>query len=127
MALDAKHRSSIYDKLVPLLGEDNANALMSQYLESNEVVTKDHLQAELALVRSELREEISTFRGEVREEFAAVRGEVREEFAAVRGELRSEIAGIRVEIADGFRRQQAWLVATIAAATAVLGTLTSVF
>ncbi len=94
MALDAKHRSSIYDKLVPLLGEDNANALMSQYLESNEVVTKDHLRAELGLVRSELRE---------------------------------EIAGLRIEIADGFRRQQAWLVATIAAATAVLGTLTSVF
>ena len=112
MALDAKHRSSIYDKLVPLLGEDDANALMSQYLESDEVVTKDHLRAELALIR---------------EEFAGFRGEVRQEFAAVRGELRSEAASLRVEIADGFRRQQAWLVATIAAATAVLGALTSVF
>lgn len=111
MALDAKHRSSIYDKLVPLLGEDDANALMSQYLEAKEVVTKDHLRAELALVREEL---------------TVFRGEVCEEFAAIRGEFRGEIAGLRVEIAEGFRRQQAWLVATIAAATAVLGTLTSI-
>lgn len=83
MALDAKHRSSIYGKLLPVLGEEDANALMSQYLEADEVVTKDFLRAELA--------------------------------------------EMRVEIAEGFRRQQAWLVATIAAATAVLGTLTSIF
>ena len=31
MALDARHRSSLYTKLVPLLGEDDANALMSEF------------------------------------------------------------------------------------------------
>ena len=50
MTLDARHRSSIYTKLVPLLGEDDANALMSEFpsTESDELVTKQFLRAELA-------------------------------------------------------------------------------
>jgi hypothetical protein len=50
MALDAKHRSSIYQKLVPLLGADDANALMSEFpaSEADELVTKQFLRAELA-------------------------------------------------------------------------------
>ena len=58
MALDARHRSSIYTKLVPLIGEDDANALMSEYpsVEADELVTKHFLRAELAVVRTELAE-----------------------------------------------------------------------
>ena len=50
MALDARRRSSIYGKLVPLLGEDDANALMSEFpaIEAEELVTKQFLRAELA-------------------------------------------------------------------------------
>ncbi len=50
MALDARHRTSIYQKLVPILGDDDTNALMTQYpsIEADELVTKQFLRAELA-------------------------------------------------------------------------------
>jgi hypothetical protein len=50
MALDARSRSEIYQKLVPVLGEQNANALMSEFpsVEADELVTKQFLRAELA-------------------------------------------------------------------------------
>jgi hypothetical protein len=56
MALDARHRSSIYLKFVPLIGEDDANALMSEFpaSEAEELVTKQFLRAELALIRTEM-------------------------------------------------------------------------
>lgn len=56
MALDARHRSSLYLKFVPLLGEDDANALMSEFpsSEADELVTKQFLRAELAELRSEV-------------------------------------------------------------------------
>ncbi len=54
MALDAGHRASIYEKLRPVLGDDDANALMSEFpaSEAHELVTKDFLRAELAEVTS---------------------------------------------------------------------------
>lgn len=50
MALDARTRSSIYQKFVPVLGEDDANALMSEFpaSDADELVTKQFLRAELA-------------------------------------------------------------------------------
>ena len=56
MALDARTRSSIYDSLVPVMGEDNANALMSEFpsVEADELVTKQFLRAELAELESRL-------------------------------------------------------------------------
>jgi hypothetical protein len=73
MALDAKHRSSIYQKLVPLLGDEDANALMSEFpaSEADELVTKQFLRAELAELRSELRGEMAELRSEL---FGEVRG-----------------------------------------------------
>lgn len=58
MALDARHRSSIYGKLVPLIGEDDANALMSEFpsVEADELMTRQFLRAELAGLRAELAE-----------------------------------------------------------------------
>ncbi|MGQ0432553.1 MAG: hypothetical protein ACT452_09140 [Microthrixaceae bacterium] len=68
MALDAAHRSSIYQKLVPLLGDDDANALMSEFpaVEADQLVTKDFLRAELAVLRGEL----GGLRGELRGDMA---------------------------------------------------------
>jgi len=65
MALDARHRSSIYRKLVPILGEDDTNALLTQYpsIEADELVTKQLLRGELAELRSEvggLRADLAT-------------------------------------------------------------------
>lgn len=50
MALDARTRSSIYTKLVDVLGDNDANALMSEFpsVEADELVTKQFLRAELA-------------------------------------------------------------------------------
>lgn len=55
MALDAAHRASIYEKLRPVLGDDDANALMSEFpsVEAQELVTKDFLRAELAELRGD--------------------------------------------------------------------------
>lgn len=70
MALDARHRASIYQKLVPLLGDDDTNALMTQYpsIEADELVTKQFLRAELA----ELRGELAGMRGELRGEMGSL-------------------------------------------------------
>jgi hypothetical protein len=56
MALDARHRSSLYLKLVPLLGEEDANALMSEFpsSEADDLVTKQFLRAELAELENRL-------------------------------------------------------------------------
>lgn len=56
MALDAHHRSSIYGKLVPLLGEEDANALMTEFpsLEADDLVTRQFLRAELAELENRL-------------------------------------------------------------------------
>ena len=56
MPLDARTRSSIYDSLMPLIGEINANALMSEFpsIEADELVTKQFLRAELAEMESRL-------------------------------------------------------------------------
>lgn len=60
MTLDARHRSSIDEKFVPLLGEDDANALMTEFpsIEAGELVTKQYLRAELAELRTELAERL---------------------------------------------------------------------
>ena len=71
MALDARHRSSLYGKFVPLLGEDDANALMSEFpaSEADELVTRQFLRAEMAELRTELRTEVAELRTEMVERF----------------------------------------------------------
>ncbi|MEJ5256424.1 MAG: hypothetical protein WHS89_13850 [Acidimicrobiales bacterium] len=60
MTLDARTRSSIYEKLRPLLGDDDANALMSEFptTDTDRPVTEQTLRAELAELRAELRAEM---------------------------------------------------------------------
>ncbi len=109
MVLDARHRSSIYGKFVPLLGEDDANALMTAFpsIEADELVTKQFLRAEMA---------------ELRAEFAELRGE----FA----DLRGEVADQRSEFAERMHQQTVRLAGALGGAitvsTAVLGTLIAV-
>ncbi len=99
MALDARHRSSIYGRPAPVLGEEDANALMTEFpsVEADELVTRQFLRAELA----------------------ELRGELTGEFAGVRG----EIAGVRAEMAELRTDLTLRMIAAIGAATAVLGTL----
>ncbi len=58
MALDAAHRASIYEKLRPILGDHDANVLMSEFpgREADELVTKSFVRAEMSDLRAELAE-----------------------------------------------------------------------
>lgn len=70
MTIDAAHRASIYEKLRPILGDEDANVLMSEFpsVEAHELVTKDFLRAELAL----LHEELALTKGELRGELSSL-------------------------------------------------------
>jgi len=50
MILSTKHRSSIYHSLRPLLGDEEADALLAQFpaAEYDDLVTRQFLRAELA-------------------------------------------------------------------------------
>jgi len=130
MALSEKHRSSIYQGLLQFLGEEEAQALLSQFpaRDLDVPVTKEFVRAEIADVRAEAAE----LRGEMRAEFAVVHGElaaVRGEFAAVRGEfsgVRGEFAAVRGEIAqlegrmnERFREMTMWVAGALIAGLGV--------
>jgi hypothetical protein len=103
MVLDARHRSSTYQKLVPLLGDDDANALMSEFpsYDGDELVTKQFLRAELALTKGDLRKEL----------------------ALTRTELRAEIADLRLDLAAVENRLTIRVGAAIGASTSMLAAL----
>lgn len=84
------HRSSLYLKFVPLLGEDDANALMSEFpsSEADELVTKQFLRAELATLRGELRTEM----GELRTEMAALENRLTLRLGAAMGAATAVLA-----------------------------------
>jgi hypothetical protein len=56
VALDTRTRSSIYRKLTPILGEEDANALMSEFpgSEADQLVTTSFLRAEMAGLRADM-------------------------------------------------------------------------
>ena len=95
MTLDAKHRSSIYQKLLPILGEDDANKLMTEFpsIEAHELVTKEFLRAELAITRADLRGEMASLREELRGEMASLREELRGEMASLESRLLVRLGG----------------------------------
>jgi hypothetical protein len=99
MTIDAAHRASIYEKLRPILGDEDANVLMSEFpsVEAHELVTKDFLRAEL--------------------------GQLREELALTKGELRAELAEVRSEMGALETRLTMRLGSAIAASTALLATI----
>ncbi|MBI2708247.1 MAG: hypothetical protein HYX34_00925 [Actinobacteria bacterium] len=109
MVLSQKHRSSLYRTLSPMLGEEEAEALLSQFpaRDLDEPVTKEFVRAEIATVRAELASlrsdvgaDITALRGELGADIAALRGELASQVAGLRGELASEVAGLRGELAS---------------------------
>jgi len=66
VALSQKHRSSIYQQLSPILGEE-AEALLSQFpaRDLDEPVTKEFVRAEIAVLRAEMVGEFGSVRGEI--------------------------------------------------------------
>jgi len=113
MALLEKQRTSLFTKLIPVIGEEDAQALLAQF-PAREVdepathaavaVAKAELHVEIEAVRTEI-ESVRTEIESVRTEIATVRTEiqsVRTEIATVRTEIesvRTEITGVKVEIA----------------------------
>ena len=58
MALSQKHRSTIYQRLEPILGEEEAEALLGQFPahDLDELATKEFVRAEINGVRGEISE-----------------------------------------------------------------------
>ena len=71
MALSTKHRTSLYQSLAPLVGAEEADALLNEFpaSEGDELVTKHLLRAELSELRAELH---SMFRRQTSWTFAAI-------------------------------------------------------
>jgi hypothetical protein len=57
MALSTKHRAALYQSLTPLVGAEEADALLNEFpaLEGDELVTTTVLRAELAELRTEVQ------------------------------------------------------------------------
>lgn len=82
MALSAKHRSTIYKRLEPILGDQETEAMLLHFpsTDADEPVTRDFLRAELA--------ELS---------------------AGLHAELVEQGAGLRADFSDTIHRQTVWL------------------
>jgi len=60
VVLSTKHRASIYQGLAPVIGEEEADAMLSEFpaREGDELATKEFVRAELAELRMEIRVEL---------------------------------------------------------------------
>jgi hypothetical protein len=114
VALSTRHRSSIFQSLSPLIGEEETEAMLSQFpaRDLDEPVTKEFVRAEIADVRAEMadvRAEIEALRGELHTEVGTLRGELHTEVGTLRGELHTGIAQLEARINDRFREQTMWM------------------
>ena len=102
MALSEKHRSSIYLTLAPMLGEEEAEALLSQFpaRELDEPVTKEFVRAEVADLRAEVHIGLA--------------------------EVRTEIANLRAELHERLRQQTVWLAGALIGGMGVASGIASV-
>lgn len=119
MALSAKHRSRIYEQLSPMLGEEEAEALLSQFpsRDLDEPVTKEFVRAEIGDLRTELHDRLGD-----------LGTELRTEIAELGTELRAEIGDLRTELHDRLREQTMWVAGALFAgmgAAAAIGSLVS--
>lgn len=92
MTLSHKHRTTIYAKLSPIVGEEEADAMLSQFpsRDTDEAATRADLQllaADVQVTAAELRVEMQ--------------------------DLRAEMHGVRAEMHSLFRRQTVWMVTAL--------------
>lgn len=89
--LSQAHRRSIHSSLTPILGEEETDALMSEFPASprdDPATTTD-----LALLRSDIHQDFADFRAEVHQ----------------------DITGLRAEVHDLFRQMAMWMVGAMIA------------
>jgi predicted nucleic acid-binding Zn-ribbon protein len=136
MALSQQHRTAIYGKLSPVIGDKETEALLLQFpaREEDEPVTKDHLRAELNKLDGALRGEMKDLRTELKGDIAGLRTELKGDIATVRGEmkdlrteLKGDIAGVRTELKDEIKHAMVFVmtacVSSVGAAAAIVSAI----
>ena len=129
MALSHRHRTSLLTTLTPLVGEEEAEALLAEF-PSNDLdtpATKDFVRAEGAIMRAEFQTEMGALRTEMVDGLTAVRTEMVDGSAGLRGEMRDGFAGQRqqlleleLRISEKLRVQMVWLVGIMLAAVGMV-------
>lgn len=114
MALSEQARSSIYNGLSNVVDQEAVAEMLSYFpiRDTDEPVTKDHLDTQIALIRSELHIELSALRNEIKDEVNEFRTETKDEMAKLRSTFESAL-----------REQLYWLVGTMITLFAICTTL----
>ncbi len=84
MALSQRHRSTIYTRLEPLLGEEETEALLAQFpaREIDEPVTREFVHAEIEGLRAEMNERFGTLHAGMNERFGTLHAEMNDRLRA---------------------------------------------
>ena len=131
MALSEQSRSTIYDFLVPNIGEEAASEMLSNFPSD-----RDSPPASEELVRSEfgaVRAALAGHDGRITS-LEERMGSLEERMTSLEGSMTSldhrmieGFAALRIEIHDGFRQQLMFLLTTFVAMMAVLVAAVAVF
>lgn len=131
MSLTTRQRTSIFQKLIPVLGEEDADAMMAEFpaVEHDVLVTREHLRAEIAVLRGELRAEMQGLatKAELREAVhdLATKAEMSELRAEVRGlATKAEMSELRTEVHAHINRAMAASTTVVLAAMGLLVAVT---
>jgi len=93
VALTASQRSTILKNFAPMLGEEVAEALLSQF-PANDLetpATRDFVRAECIALKSDVTHQIDQLRTELKAEIGDVRTELKAEIGDLRTELQREL------------------------------------
>ena len=125
MTLDETTRFRITNKLVGILGDENAAKLMDAIppIDWDRFATKDDITAATILTKAEMELEFANLRSEVAVQFAEFRAEVAVQFAEVRSEMRTGFADLRAEFAHSMRINTLTIIGSMAALMSVFSVL----
>lgn len=114
MALTQEHRRNIHRGLAPIVGEEEADAMLAHFptRPGDEPVTVEHLDARLAELGTELKADTAQLRNELKEEVSGLRNELK-------AELNEGLTQVRIELREVAIRTILLLVTTMAAVAAI--------